>query len=179
MVVNSWIEPLISTLSTLWFGESVTFPEIPPWYGLVLIVLGVSFAVWGAKHEHDLPLRSLGPDRAVLLDQLVRESNARCTARFTASIASQDAVSDLVARLDELPDLAVSAEIPTGGRVAILTGPLGSGKSLTGERLFQRAVHQARDPEAAGAGLPQCSARHYGICNRTSQRRHPPWARPR
>ena len=146
--MNSWIEPLISTLSMLWFGESVTFPEISPWYGLALIILGVGFAVWAAKQEHSVPLRSLGPDRAVLLDQLVRESNARCTARFTASIASQGTVSDLVSRLDELPDLAVSAEIPTGGRVAILTGPLGSGKSLTGERLFQRAVHQARDPEA-------------------------------
>ena len=147
-LLNNWIEPLISTLSTLWFDEPVAFPEIPPWYGLLLILLGLGFAVWSARHEHGLPLPTLGPDRAVLLDQLLRESLARCTARFTASIASPDRVPELVARLDELPDLAASARIPPAGRVTILTGPLGSGKSLTAERLFQRAVRQARDPEA-------------------------------
>ena len=147
-LLTSWIDPIVRALSTLWSVEPVAFPEIPPWYGLLLIFLGMAFAVWSARYEHGLPLRSDRPDRAVILDQLLRESVARCTARFGASIASRDRVSELVARLDELPDLATSAQIPAAGRVSVLTGPLGSGKSLTAERLYQRAVRRARDPEA-------------------------------
>ena len=147
-LLTSWIEPIIRALSILWSVEPVAFPEIPPWYGLLLVGLGLCFAVWSARHEHGLPLRSGRPDRTVLLDQLLRKSVARCTARFRASIASRDRVSELVARLDELPDLAASTAIPAAGCVSILTGPLGSGKSLTAERLYQRAVCQARNPEA-------------------------------
>ena len=148
VVTNSWIGAVISTLWTLWFGGPIAFPEVSPWFGLPLIILGVGFAVWTAKHEQGLTVRWLGPDRSVLLDQLVRESVARCTGRLTASMASQDRVSELVANLDELPNLAESAAIPGAGRVAILTGPLGAGKSLAAERLFQGAIHQAGDPEA-------------------------------
>ena len=158
VVTKSWIEPVINTVLTLWFEEPIAFPAVPLWYGPVFILLGLGFAIWSARQDQRSTVNRLGPGRSAILDRVAGESVARCTARLTASVASQERVANLVGSFDGLPDLAPAARIPAAGRVTFLLGPLGSGKSFIAERLFRDAVNRARDAEAP---IPvYLSARH-------------------
>ena len=144
---NTWLDTLVRGVWRLTFGDPIAGPDLSPWYGFSLIGLGVAFAIWVTLTERS-PASHESPNRLTLLDRLERESVARCTARLAATIPSQDRLTELVTAFRDLPDLANSAEIPPAGRVCILTGPLGSGKSFAAERLFRAAVERARNRNA-------------------------------
>ena len=157
---RDWIGILISSAWRVIFGESIALSDSPPWYGLLLVIAGIVLGVWCLRRYERPPtgIEVSDLDRPSLLEQLEHESFARCTSRLTASMAFRDRIPDLVAAFDELPDLAVTAVIPSSGGVSVLTGPLGSGKSFAAERLFRAAVERAGDPDAS---LPiYINARH-------------------
>jgi len=80
------------------------------------------------------------PNRATLLEQLHQESRARCIVRWLAAGVSEETAGEFAdhPNIRKLPrDLQL---IP--GKVILLTGVMGIGKSLIVERLFQNAVAQ-------------------------------------
>lgn len=87
---------------------------------------------------------AMGPD----LDELWRESRARCAARWRQLGLSREEAFELAA------DLLVGAPSPRARSalqrpLTIMTGEVGAGKSLLLDRLFQRAIVRLReDPEA-------------------------------
>ena len=89
-------------------------------------------------------------DRQAWLDAALRRSRARCIARWQgAGVIESDAIS-LAA------DPSVGAPPPdirlATGRLTVLTGEMGAGKSLIVERLFQTAIQEAK--ENPGAAIP-------------------------
>ncbi len=151
ILTPGWIEPFVSHGWQFLFDEPISFTEVPTWYGLALIISGMFFAIWVGREEWRAQRSRSGWRRPALLDQLAQESIGRCAARLVPSMASKSVVDALVSRFDELPDLAEGATIPPCGKVVVLTGPLGSGKSFAAEKLFRLAVKQARK---AGARVP-------------------------
>jgi len=90
--------------------------------------------------------RSRPPSRQRLLRTLDDESRLRCIERWVA-LGLDD---DLAGRMAS--DAAVgdpAAILPCIGKFAILTGELGSGKSLIGERVHQEAIRRALAVEHA------------------------------
>jgi len=83
-------------------------------------------------------------DRAGLLEELNRESRARCAARWQAAGVPREQASVLAA--DQSVG-APSLELRPAGEepVLLLIGDFGAGKSLVGERLFQDAITRAQD----------------------------------
>lgn len=84
------------------------------------------------------------------LDTQLQRSRARCIARWQGAGVSE---GDAIALADDL-----SIGIPPfnlqsfPGRLMLLTGEIGNGKSLVGDRLFQAAIQQAQ--EDLNASLP-------------------------
>ena len=101
---------------------------------------------------HDEIVRAVrnrpGQTRLSKLEELGRESRARCIARWQAAgvssvLAAQFADDESMGSIDS--NLEPSASNP----IVVLSGELGVGKSLLADRFFQRALEVARrDPNA-------------------------------
>jgi hypothetical protein len=89
-------------------------------------------------------------DRLNLLDQREQESKARCIERWQATGVTEKEAEELA------NDSSVGAPPPhiqlCAGKLILLIGELGAGKSLIAERLFQLAIKQAK--ENANAPVP-------------------------
>ena len=79
-------------------------------------------------------------DRLTRLRELQQESRARCITRWLAAGVSEETAEEFAANsfIGELP--SNFQLIP--GKVIVLTGVMGAGKSLVAERIFQNAVTQ-------------------------------------
>jgi hypothetical protein len=93
----------------------------------------------GSAENHSASL-----NREELLEELNRESMARCAARWQAAGVPREQASALAADQSvgaPSPELCPSDEKP----VLLLIGDFGAGKSLVGERLFQDAITKAQE----------------------------------
>ena len=92
--------------------------------------------------QQDPRLAETGPGRKEILDRALRESRARCAQRWQALGVARD----LARELAEDPSVGALPEgRPVDGPVTLLTGDVGVGKSLAGERLHQAAIAAALD----------------------------------
>lgn len=99
-----------------------------------------NYFISGSSHS-DSSLENV--DRQAWLDMGLRRSRARCIARWQGAGVSE---IDAIALADDpsagVPPFSLQS-LP--GRLIILVGEMGSGKSLVGDRLFQDAIHQAQE----------------------------------
>jgi hypothetical protein len=86
-------------------------------------------------------------ERQAWLDTAMQRSKARCIARWQGAGVSK---SDAIALADD-PSIGIPpSELQLSpGKLIILTGEMGVGKSLIGERLFQAAILKAKEDVTA------------------------------
>lgn len=86
------------------------------------------------------------PSRLPYLETVGRQSRGRCIARWQGAGIPSASATDFA----DDPDLGVPSQLVADRRgLVLLVGPMGSGKSLTAERLLQRAITNALDDDAA------------------------------
>jgi hypothetical protein len=93
------------------------------------------------RHQDEVQSNVEIVNRVATLKQLYQDSRARCIVSWRAAQVPQEEAEKLV------DDLSIGSPPPDlqllPGKLIILTGEMGAGKSLIAERLFQKTVNQA------------------------------------
>jgi hypothetical protein len=135
--------------------------DIPEWLEQRGYKIQVSDAVDGEKaiasspsddieagHRVDIAAQY---DRLIRLEELKRESRAWCIERFRIAVSSKEEAVSLA------DDLSIGSP-PSNllrldpGKVSLVVGELGIGKTLIAQRLFQQAIQQAQ--ESTNTAIP-------------------------
>jgi Effector-associated domain 10 len=96
----------------------------------------------------EIDLNSQPSDRLIRLEELKRESRAWCIERFRIFVSSKE---EAVSLADDLSIGSPPSNLRLDpGKVSLVVGELGIGKTLIAQRLFQQAIQQAQEnPNAA------------------------------
>jgi hypothetical protein len=98
----------------------------------------------------EIDLNSQPSDRLIRLEELKRESRAWCIERFRIFVSSKE---EAVSLADDLSIGSPPSNLRLDpGKVSLVVGELGIGKTLIAQRLFQQAIQQAQ--ESTNAAIP-------------------------
>lgn len=106
---------------------------------------------WTETHTSaEIDLNSQPSDRLIRLEELKRESRAWCIERFRIFVSSKE---EAVSLADDLLIGSPPSNLRLDpGKVSLVVGELGIGKTLIAQRLFQQAIQQAQ--ESTNAAIP-------------------------
>lgn len=98
----------------------------------------------------EIDLNSQPSDRLIRLEELKRESRAWCIERFRIFVSSKE---EAVSLADDLSIGSPPSNLRLDpGKVSLVVGELGIGKTLIAQRLFQQSIQQAQ--ESTNAAIP-------------------------
>ncbi len=89
IISGNWIKAFVSSAQEVVFNKPITFPEVSPFYGVLLVALGTGFYIWTARDERRVAAAVARPTVATIR----HESMEAVTQPLRASALPSDLAS--------------------------------------------------------------------------------------